>query len=465
MQPGLTPQQLFEKFKTFPEDSIRKKFPLLIEALMALDRKELIRVAESLYNNSEPAKQSPALFSYARAMLAFAYFYTERYDEALPLLTETLQLMTARQDADGIAACTLMTGSIYRTYGNVDLGFRSVLEAYQHFKTSPDFHFFFLASCITLAGIYADRTHYKEAIPLYEEGLALAREKANYYWMIYALHGLAKTYLAESKFPEAKQYLEEAMRSAEASNNAVSISNSLSELGNYYYGAGDFHQAETYQLQSLAIREKSNFTGGAITNCIRLGEIYIAQFQPDKAVFYLEKGLALGEQIHVKLKMYQIHLLLSDIYQRNNDPSKALLHYKLYHGLYEEVEHESNARKIKNAQFIFEAEQTKKENVTIKKQKAEIEKKNIALQETIDELTLARIGKKARAITLIIAIILFIFEDTILHFALTIVSTDNYFISLFVKMVIIFSLSPINKAVEKALLKKVIKKKKHEVIV
>ena len=128
------------------------------------------------------------------------------------------------------------------------------------------------------------------------------------------------------------------------------------------------------------------------------------------------------------------------------------------------MEREDNARKIKNAQLAFEAEQTKKENAIIKIQKEEIERKNIQLQETIDKLTRARIGKKARAITLVIAIALFVLEDFILHFALTVVNSNNYFISIVVKMVIIFSLSPINKAVEGYLLKKVLRKKR-EVLV
>src|SRR6185503_8079273 len=118
----------------------------------------------------------------------------------------------------------------------------------------------------------------------------------------------------------------------------------------------------------------------------------------------------------------------------------SLFHYEQFHELHEQVELEDSERKLKNAQAVFEAEQTMKENIIIKRQKAEIEQKNIELQETIDELTRARIGKKARAITLIIAIILFIVEDTILHFALKIVPADSYFLSLIVKMVIIFSL-------------------------
>jgi hypothetical protein len=60
----------------------------------------------------------------------------------------------------------------------------------------------------------------------------------------------------------------------------------------------------------------------------------------------------------------------------------------------------------------------------------------------------------------VIAIALFIVEDAILHFALHLVPDDNYLISLIVKIGIIFSLKPINGAVEHYLLKKVVRNKK-----
>ena len=270
--------------------------------------------------------------------------------------------------------------------------------------------------------------------------------------------------MAQQKYPEAKACLESAMEAAEKYNHPISISTSLTELGNYYFAIGNFAEAENYHTRSLVLREQHQLIGGAITNCTRLGEIFIQQFKPEEAITIIEKGLTLANQIQVKAKMYQLQLLLSEIYQRKNDLVKSLFHYKLFHKLHEQVELEDNERKIKNAHLVFEAEQTFKENVIIKQQKALIEKKNIELQETIDALTRARIGKKARAITLVIAIVLFIIEDSILHFALDLVSSDNYFISLSVKMIIIFSLSPINKAVEHYLLKKIMKKRKMEVV-
>jgi hypothetical protein len=147
------------------------------------------------------------------------------------------------------------------------------------------------------------------------------------------------------------------------------------------------------------------------------------------------------------------------------DLSEGLAHYRAFHEIKEVVNHEDMERKVKNQVRLFQAEQTKKENAIITAQKKEIEKKNFELQETINELTLARISKTAKAFTFGIGVVLFIFQDRILEFALNIFASDNYFLSLFIKIGIIFSLNPINKTIEHYLLKKVIRTHKPQMVV
>ena len=131
-----------------------------------------------------------------------------------------------------------------------------------------------------------------------------------------------------------------------------------------------------------------------------------------------------------------------------------------YHFVAQSPELEDNAKSLADAKAIFEAEQTRKENVIIKEQKAEIQRQNHQLQDTIDELTRAKIGRKAKALTLAVAIVLFIFQDAILRTALRLLASDNYFLLLGVKMAIIFSLAPINRGIENHLLKKMMQKQR-----
>jgi len=153
-------------------------------------------------------------------------------------------------------------------------------------------------------------------------------------------------------------------------------------------------------------------------------------------------------------------LQMSQLYERMHDAEHALEHHKRYHVLREEVEREDSAKSLADAKAMFEAEQTRKENAVIKAQKAEIEQKNQQLQDTIDELTRAKIGRRAKAMTLGLAVVLFIFQDAILGTALRLLASNNYFVLLGVKMGIIFSLSPINRGIERYLLRRVVKRQK-----
>lgn len=463
--PMLSPGENFNyqlaELKTCTREDVSKHILAILETFPFSTRDEQEEFSKKVNELAwQHAADKPLLYCYARLMHGFFLFYSERYEEALPLLTESKNLFEEYNDKNGAAICTGVQGSIYRTMGNVDLPLKLIWAAYEQLKTSERFQLYTMAMGVTLANIYLEQKHYDEASKLYESMLAMPEKWFSFYWDIYALHGMGKMCMAQNKPAEAKQHFEEAMALAEKNNHPMSICNSLSELGNYYNVTGEYDQAEQCHLRALAIREKNNFFSGATTSCITLGDIYIKQSRLGDALHMLEKGMKMAEQIKVKVKIYRIHQLLSEIYEQQNDLQQSLFHYKKYHELHDEVEAEDNARKVKNVQLIFAAEQTRKENIIIKKQKEEIERKNTELQETIDELTRTRVSRTARAITFTIAIILFILEDSILHFALKIVPQNSYWLSMLVKMAIIFSLSPINKAIEKFLLHRIIKKKK-----
>jgi tetratricopeptide (TPR) repeat protein len=464
MHVGFIKQKL-KDLETCPREEISRHCVAILESYIFLERAEQKSVAEEFYKWAQTfALHKPLLYCYAKYMKGFDLFYREHYEQALPLITEAQNLFAEQKEDGAVAMCTIVQGNIYRTMGDVDLALKLSWAGHEQILKFPVFEVYLLACKLNIGGIYVEMKHYEEAIPLFRSVLEMAGPKEKYYWTIYALHGLGKIYLAQRNFPLAKDCFVKALGDAEKYSNPTSLCNSLSEMGSYFSMAEDFAEAEKFHSQALAKREQNNFTGGAITSCIRLGEIFVKQQRYDEAIAVLGKGLKMAEQIQVKPKIYQIHFMLSQIFESKGELEKGLLHYKQFHELREQVEIEDSARKIKNAQMVFEAEQTKKENTIIKKQKEEIERKNVELQETIDELTRARAGKRARALTLIIAIVLFVAEDPILHYAL-LVAGDNYFVSTAVKIAIIFSLSPINKVIENYLLRKVMKKEEKKVLV
>jgi len=104
----------------------------------------------------------------------------------------------------------------------------------------------------------------------------------------------------------------------------------------------------------------------------------------------------------------------------------------------------------------FEAEKTRQENAIIKAQKQEIEHKNIQLQDTIDELTITKVSRRAKAITLFIAVALLITEDAIMHFIISPYMHENFFFTLLANGLVVILLKPIEKVVEHYLLSRLV---------
>ena len=454
-------RQSISELKNCQVADIRKHISRIITFFKYLSKEEKNECAQSFYKWAQENSGRESLkFSHAEFLLGMYHFAVEEFEPALNLLVKARKQFDDLNDPDGKANCALLIAATYRTFGNFDLALKISWEAYSQLKQSGNNPSALAACANNMANINFELHNYDEARSMFLVTYEESKKVDDFYFMIYALHGLGKVSMQQNKIAEAKELFENGLQLAQENQTLLGISNSLTELANFYFRENNLAEAERLNMQALAVREENYFTAGAITNCIKLGEIYIKQSRWEEALHILNKGLAMAEQIKVKPKIYQVHLLLSKIYKGKNDLEKSLYHYEIFHEVREQVQEEDNARKLVDAKLIFEAEQTKKENIIIKKQKQEIERKNIELQDTIDELTLARVSRKAKALTLGVAIVMFIFEDPIIGFGLKLLSSHNYWLSLFLKMAIIFSLSPINRTIERFLLKKVIKRKR-----
>jgi tetratricopeptide (TPR) repeat protein len=456
--------QTLEDLKSSAIESAPAIFGNLAVAFTQLSREEQRQFTARFFDwaksERKRSKAGALKFRYAKFLSGLFEFLSDHHEAALRDLNEARAMFEENDDKHGVGMSHVVTAGIYRTLGDYDLALKISWEAYDLLKSYEPFRHFILAGIMNMANIYLEMHNSEEAVRLFREAYEQSQASHNTYWLNYSLHGLGKAYLQEKKYAEAQEFFEKALALSETNGSKLGIANSLTELAHYHFQAGELGRAEELNGRALVIREEEHFTGGSVTNYMRLGEVYLKEARLEKALEVLKKGLEVAEQIKVKPKVYQIHFMLSEVYQKMNEPQKSLEEYRKFHTVREQVEVEDSRRKLKNAKTIFEAEQTKKENAIIKRQKEEIEKKNAELQETIDELTRARVGKKARAVTLVIAIVLFIINDTILGTALHWLPTDNYFISLGVKMLIIFSLRPINGYVEKILFRRVMKERK-----
>ncbi len=398
--------------------------------------------------------------AYATFLVALDRFISEDFRPALSLLIRARTLMAECHDDPGLGLCAMLIGGTYRTFGNYELALKVCWEAFGLLVASGQYPIFVAATANTMASIAYDMGDLDEAAAKWKITYDESAGADDFYFATYGLQGMGRVFMQRDQHVEAEDMFRRALAMAEQNHHPGHISSSLTELATFQFRMGHLDEAQSLSERALEIREERGLSAGAVTNCLRLAEIRGRRGQWEEALPLLTKALDIAESVDIKPKMAQVHFQLSELFERLHDPERSLSHYKLYHELHEQVQREDSARKLADARLIFEAEQTRKENVIIREQKAEIERKNVELQDTIDELTRAKIGRKAKAMTLALVIVLFVLQDLLLRTALGLLASNNYFLLLGVKMGIIFSLAPINRGIERHLLRQVTKRNK-----
>jgi tetratricopeptide (TPR) repeat protein len=450
--------QHLDALKSCPASDIHVHLSPALRRFRLIPRAERHACAESFAAWAASADSSPVKRAYAVFLQALDRFMVEDLYESLELLTRARAMFAEHEERDGHGLCAMLSGAIYRTFGNFDLALKMLVEGDELLRASGRYPIFVAANANSMANIHLEMGHLGEALAKFELTCEESTRADDFYFMVYGLHGLGRVHMQQGRAAQAKDMLERALELAERHDHPLHISNSLTELAAFHLRAGHLEDAEALTERALAIREQHRLLAGAVTSCLRLAELRAKRSAFDDARRLLERALVMSGELHLKPKLAQVHEALASLYEQMHEPARSLAHYKRFHALREEIEREDGAKSLADARAIFAAEQTRKENVIIRAQKVEIERKNHELQQTIDELTRAKIGRKAKAFTLAIAIVLFIFQDAILRTALKLLASDNYFLLLAVKMAIIFSLSPINRAIEHHLLKRVMRK-------
>ena len=457
-----TVRRLLENIKTCPAEDIHTHVSPALRALRLLsstERNDIVRPLQAWARDMPSDRR--LVGCYADLLQGLHQFIGEEFHLALPVLIATRHQFDELSDKAGGALCAMLIGAVYRTFGNFELALAPLWDAQRVLTALDQYPVFLAATANTLANVSLELHDDANALTMF----IVAREESarahDFYFLVYALHGLAKLYLRQGKTKEAIAACEHALAVAKENQHALQTANSLSELADVRFSIDELDAAERLHEEALTMREAHHFGAGAVTSCVRLGEIRIRQSRWADAELVLHRGLTTANALNIAPKMARVHELLSTLYEQQGDVQRSLSHFRRFHDLHAHQEAERSTRELANAKIVFDAEHTSKENAIIRRQREEIHQKNRELEEKIDALTLATISRKARVFTFGLGVVIFVFQDAILGRALGALNSQNYLLSLTVKMGIIFSLAPINSAISAYLLRRVVARRRY----
>ena len=162
----------------------------------------------------------------------------------LILLVKARKQFEDLNDPDGKANCSLLIAATYRTFGNFDLALKTSWEAYSQFKQSGNNPSALAACANNMANINFELHNYDEARSMFLVTYGESKKVDDFYFMIYALHGLGKVSMQQNEIAEAKDFFEKALQLAQENPALLGISNSLTELANFYFRENNLTESE-----------------------------------------------------------------------------------------------------------------------------------------------------------------------------------------------------------------------------
>src|SRR5205807_437006 len=103
---------------------------------------------------------------------------------------------------------------------------------------------FVAANANSMANIDLDLGQLDEALTMFQLTYDESRRADDFYFMVYALHGLGRVYMRQEKRADAAGMFQQALALAEKHKHPLQVSNSLTELANLAFSTGNLKEAE-----------------------------------------------------------------------------------------------------------------------------------------------------------------------------------------------------------------------------
>lgn len=295
-------------------------------------------------------KQAEAL-----GYLAYVNRYKGNYETSLDL-TRTLQELAQRTDSKPLYAKSLyLIGSVYLGMEILDAAYNNFHSALNIYQTLPDKDPI-AAIYNTLAILYAQQDELEKAQSYFEKGLALT-DTVDKRESILINSNLAISYLYQQKTEECEQLLKQQIQLIHQYNipyNPASIYLSLCSL---YFDQKDYPQALQYGKIALASTRKRNNRRSLAQVLYYTGNIYLAMEQFDTAIAQFK----VVDSIATVLNMLEIQMNtaghLAYIYEQRGDFRQAYLWSKKQNELTEAFSKKSGQDALYRLNLEYQYEQ------------------------------------------------------------------------------------------------------------
>ena len=166
-------------------------------------------------------------------------------------------------------------------------------------------------------------SRYNEALPLFEQSLAIGRELGDKAGEGSTLNNISQSYDARGDYTTALTYLEQSLVIMQEIGDKAGEGATLNNLATTAYAKGDYATALKYLEQSLVITQEigdKKVEGATLNN---ISQIYKARGDYATALTYLEQSLVITQEIGDKAGEAVTSWNIGMIYKKKGDLTKA----------------------------------------------------------------------------------------------------------------------------------------------
>lgn len=234
--------------------------------------------AIQLSEKGSSEKQLASAYYYKSAI----YYLTSKYDSALLLSDQAIDIYQQLNDNYGVASIYNLRGLLQEKIGD-----------------------------------------YSEAIENYQKSLEFASKTDNLYGQSNPLHNIGLIYNKTEDYVASLNYLERALVVREKIGDSVLIAQSFQSIGMAHGHLGDTIKSIAYQKKSIVFFKANEDWYDLALSYTNLGDIYTQLKRYDSAEFLLQESLRLNKQIDNSEGQVKALINISSVYLNKKDYTRA----------------------------------------------------------------------------------------------------------------------------------------------
>lgn len=231
----------------------------------------------------------PERIAACRGNVGASYLHLEQFEKAIE---QYLQVIPIYEKLNDQLKLCIITDNLGVTYQKIFQYDKAIQYGEQSVKLARQINtsYALINSLINLAATYNFKEMTDQAIRLLEEARVLCKNTNDMYSLEMVNLNLANSYLRRSEYTPLKKYYEEVLLLSEKLEDSESRTIALRGMSFYYFNTNQPQEAERYSLLSLDEARKNNFVGHIGKAYSQLAEIAILKKDFKMNAFYSIKS-------------------------------------------------------------------------------------------------------------------------------------------------------------------------------